>query len=104
MKRLTLCLLLSIAACGPALAQSNISARVSPALGLADFRDPMNCSGVHICAVVSPARGNTDFAPLAGAAPGSSADARRTAALLEASLLLGPTPRPDPNVALLPQA
>jgi hypothetical protein len=92
MTRFMLTLLIGIAACGPAMAQSGLTAMVSPSLSLSDFRRPITCSGANICATVSPAWGIT---PLRRADDTSQADG--VGAHLAAALLPGPTPRPEPG-------
>lgn len=91
MTRFMLTLLIGIAACGPAMAQSGLTAMVSPPLGLSDFR-PITCSGANICATVSPAWGMT---PLRRSDDTSQADG--AAAHLAAALFPRPTPRPAPG-------
>lgn len=94
MKRAYVSLLLVIAACGPACAQSSVS--VSPALGLEDFRHPITCTGGNLCATTSPELGmprDWEVGPVPV----------RHAPRLPAALLPGPTPRPEPT-DLPPQA
>jgi hypothetical protein len=95
MKRVYLFVLLSIAGCGSAFAQAPV--KVSPALGLEDFRDPIDCTGGNLCAVASPALG---LARERQPAPVRVGRVRP----LSAALLPGPTPRPEPTPDVIEMA